>query len=176
MRMFPVTLIAAIAVVLVPLASSAQTAPVKAEVRQDWTGMKDTLMKIADAMPGDKFSYKSTPPQRSYGEQLLHIATANVNVLKDMGGKVQPPTINTKATAKADIVKALGDSFDYGTAIIDEQTDQSMLLRVKTPFRVGDSTRARVFYLLVGHAWDIYGQMAVYLRLNGITPPASQQP
>ena len=41
---------------------------------------------------------------------------------------------------------------------------------------IGTTSRIRLFYLLVGHAWDIYGQMAVYLRLNGITPPASQRP
>ena len=176
MRMVAIMMVAAIVGVLAPSPLAAQTAPVKAEVRQDWTEMKDTMMKIGEAMPGDKFSYKPTPAQRSCGEQILHVASANVSVLKDVGGKAQPPTINMKATAKAEILKALGDSFDYGTALIDEQTDLSMLQRVKTLFHVGDATRARVFYLLVGHAWDIYGQMAVYVRLNGITPPASQRP
>ncbi len=175
MRMPIVMLIAATLGVLAPLPLAAQTAPVKAEVRQDWTELKATMMKIADAMPEDKFSYKSTPAQRNYGEQILHVASANVTVLKDVG-PAQPPTINMEATSKAEILKALGDSFDYGTALIDHQTDQSILQTVKTLFHVGNATRSRVFYLLIGHAWDIYGQMAVYLRLNGITPPASQRP
>jgi hypothetical protein len=38
---------------------------------------------------------------------------------------------------------------------------------------MGPSARVRVVYYVIGHTWDIYGQMAVYLRLNGITPPAS---
>ena len=50
-------------------------------------------MKIADAMPEDKFSYKSTPAQRNYGEQILHVASMNVTVLKDVG-TAPPPTIN----------------------------------------------------------------------------------
>jgi hypothetical protein len=41
---------------------------------------------------------------------------------------------------------------------------------------MGPSTRARVMFFLNSHTQDIYGQMAVYLRLNGITPPASQRP
>ena len=130
---------------------------------------------VADAMPEDNFSYKSTPAQRSYGEQILHVASVNLTVLKNVG-TAQPPPINLNVTSKAEIVKVLGDSFDYGTALIDQQTNQSMLQKVKTPFHVGDSTRGRVFNLLIGHTWDIYGQMAVYLRLNGITPPASQRP
>jgi hypothetical protein len=40
----------------------------------------------------------------------------------------------------------------------------------------GPSTRARVVFFVIGHTWDIYGQMAVYLRLNGLVPPASQRP
>jgi uncharacterized damage-inducible protein DinB len=40
---------------------------------------------------------------------------------------------------------------------------------------MGPSTKARVVYYVIGHTWDIYGQMAVYLRLNGMTPPASQR-
>ena len=42
--------------------------------------------------------------------------------------------------------------------------------------RAGPSTRARVFSSLIGRTWDIYGQMAVYLQLNGGVPPASQRP
>lgn len=167
--------IAAAFIITAPYAGSAQTASIKDEVRRDWTQMKDTMMKISDAMPEDKFSFKTTPPQRNYGEQILHVATANVGFLQSLGGKAQAPTINAKATAKAEILKALADSFDYGTALIDEQTNETVLQTVKARF-LGESSRARVAYFLIGHAWDIYGQMAVYLRLNGIVPPASQRP
>jgi hypothetical protein len=156
-------------------AATAQTASIKDEVRRDWIQMKDTMMKISDAMPEDKFSFKTTPPQRNYGEQILHVAGANVGFLQSLGGKATPPAINAKATAKAEILKALADSFDYGTALIDAQTNETMLQAVKARF-LGESSRARVAYFLIGHAWDIYGQMAVYLRLNGIVPPASQRP
>jgi hypothetical protein len=50
-----------------------------------------------------------------------------------------------------------------------------MLQTVKAPF-LGESSRARVFTFMIGHTWDLYGQLAVYLRLKGHVPPASQRP
>ena len=152
----------------------AQSSPVQGEMVKDWTMQKDTITKIADAMPEDKFGFKATPAERSYGEQILHIAGANVGIMKALGAKAAAPTINTKATSKADIIKALADSYDYGLAALKEQTDQSMLEMVDGPRFLGRSTRARLVGFTMAHAMDIYGQMAVYLRLNGIVPPASR--
>ena len=63
---------------LAPFSASAQTPTIAGELLKDWQAQKETMMKIADAMPADKFGYKSTPPQRSYAEQILHVAGANV--------------------------------------------------------------------------------------------------
>lgn len=155
----------------------AQAVSIQADVLKDWTSLKDTMMKIADALPEAKFVYKSTPAQRNFGEQILHIAQVNVGLLGAIGGKAKAPVIDMKATKKADILKAMADSFDYGTALIKEQTDQTMVAAapMPPPF-LGPSTRARLFYGLVGHTWDIYGQMVVYVRLNGGVPPASVRP
>ena len=152
----------------------AQSASIQNEAVKDWTNQKELLTKIADAMPEDKFGFKSTPAQRSYGEQILHIAGANVGLFKTLGAKAEAPTINMKATSKADILKALADSYDYGLAALKEQTDQTMLETVNGPRFLGPSSRARIAAFAMSHAMDIYGQMAVYLRLNGIVPPASR--
>jgi hypothetical protein len=48
---------------------------------RDWTMQKDTMMTISAAMPGEKFAFKPTPPQRNVGEQVLHVVEANVNQL-----------------------------------------------------------------------------------------------
>ncbi len=177
--MKPVLSCVALAWTLVIVSTShaaAQSATLNRELPKDWTVLKETMMKIADAMPEDKYSYKSTPAQRDYGQQILHVAGGNIAYVRFLGGKAPAPTIDRNAKAKADILKALADSFDYGTAVIKEQTDQSMLETVQTNQFLGTSSRARVIYFLLGHTWDIYGQMAVYLRLNGLVPPASQRP
>ena len=164
-----------------PPAAATTTAPapasqVLAQLRADWLAQKDTMMKIADAMPEAKFGYKSTPPQRNYGEQIMHVALANVDLLKTLGGKAAPPAFTAEsAKTKAEILKALADSYDYGTALLDEQTEATVLQPVSNPPSVlGPASRARIVWTLLAHTMDIYGQMAVYLRLNGIVPPASR--
>ena len=136
----------------------AQTASVQDGALQDWMRLKDTMLKIAEAMPEDRFGYRPTPPQRTFGEQILHIAEANVNQMGRFGSTVVAPAINMKATTKADILKALGDSFDFGTAALKEQTDQTMVgTATSTPFDrfMGPSTKVRVAVLRdrphVGH-------------------------
>ena len=149
-------------------------AAVRADLIKDWERQKATLLAIADAMPEDKFSFKSTPAQRSYAEHIMHVATVNVDILKLVGGQAPPPTFTAEsAKTKADILKALGESYDHGIALLNEQTDASVTETVEAAF-LGPSTRARVFWFLLGHSMDTYGQLAVYLRLNGIVPPASR--
>ena len=155
-------------------AAPAATATVLGDLLKDWERQRDTMMKIADAMPEDKFGYKSTPPQRSYGEQVMHIATVNVDVLKWIGGQTPAPSFTAEsAKTKADMLMAMADSYDFGIALLKEQTDTTITQTIDGRF-LGPSTRARIFWFLLGHSMDIYGQMAVYLRLNGIVPPASR--
>jgi uncharacterized damage-inducible protein DinB len=151
-------------------------ATIHGDLLKDWANQKDMLVKIANAMPEDKFGFKPTPAQRSFGEQVLHIAQVNDMLVGAVGGKTPaPPAVNMKATGKAEIVKAMSDSFDYGTKVINEFNNTTIQETVQAPF-MGASTRARVLFFLNSHTQDIYGQMAVYLRLNGIVPPASQRP
>jgi uncharacterized damage-inducible protein DinB len=167
-----------VAAALAGTAAAAQTVSVLDGAIKDWTSQRDTLVKIANAMPEDKFGFRPTPAQRTWGEQILHIAQANVIQMGRLGAKTPAPEVNMKATSRTEILKALSDSFDYGTAVLREQTDETIVQQASnTRFDrfMGPSARVRVVYYVVGHTWDIYGQMAVYLRLNGITPPASQR-
>ena len=151
-------------------------ATVYGDVVKDWAGQKDLLVKIAGAMPDDKIGFKPTPAQRSFGEHILHIAQVNVALLAAVGGKTPAPTIDMKATTKAAMIKQMTDSFDYGAALLKEFDNTTIQGTVTQPFGMGPATRARVFFFLVAHTQDTYGQMAVYLRLNGGVPPASQRP
>jgi uncharacterized damage-inducible protein DinB len=157
-------------------AAPAPNSQVLMQLRSDWQAQKDMLMKIADAMPENKFAYKSTPPQRTYGEQIMHVASTNVDLLKVLGGSAAAPGFTAEsAKTKADILKALGDSYDYGTALLNELSETTVLEPVKdSPPWLGPASHARIIWTLLAHTMDIYGQMAVYLRLNGIVPPASR--
>jgi uncharacterized damage-inducible protein DinB len=155
-------------------APAAGGATVRGDLLADWREQKDMMLKAADAMPEDKFGFKSTPPQRSYGEQVMHIASTNVDLLKMVGGQAAAPTFTAdSAKTKADMLKALAESYDYGIALLEAQPDAWATETIDAGF-LGQATRARVFWFLLGHSMDTYGQMVVYLRLNGVVPPASR--
>jgi len=164
------------ALVVMPQLARAQTTTLHGELLKDWTELKPVMMAIATAMPEEKYTYKSTPAQRDYGQQIMHVANANMLYLRFFGGKAPAPAFNRNATSKAEILQALAASFDFGEALIREQSDQSMMQIIQTNQFLGPSSKARVIYFLIGHTWDIYGQMAVYLRLNGVVPPRSDRP
>jgi hypothetical protein len=149
---------------------------VLADLIKDWNDQKAQMMQIADAMPEETFGFRSTPPQRSYGEQIMHAALINLDLLTLLGGTAAAPTFTAESvTTKAEILQALADSYDYGTALLQEQTEVTIRQNIQdAPSWLGPSTRARIFWTLLAHSMDVYGQMAVYLRLNGIVPPASR--
>ena len=157
--------------------SSTQTpsSQVLRDLRTDWQAQKDTMLKIANAMPESKFGYKSTPAQRSYGEHIMHVALTNVDLLKALEGKAPAPTFTAESVkTKDEILKALADAFDYGTALLNEESEATIGQPAQgSPSWLGPATRARIIWTLLAHTMDIYGQMAVYLRLNAIVPPAS---
>jgi uncharacterized damage-inducible protein DinB len=158
-----------------PAAVAPATTSLQADLMKDWDGLKDTMVKIADAMPPDKYDYRPKPEVRTYGEQILHVASATVLILKAIDPKVTPPTIPATAATKADAVKALTEAFDFGSTLLKGQTNATLGETVAGPSFLGPSTRARLVYRTMGHTWDEYGVMTVYLRLNGLVPPASQR-
>ena len=159
----------------------AQTATLAGDLLADWQQQKRMMMGIAGAMPEEAFSFKPTDAQRTYADQILHIAGANVYLMQHMGGASAAPDVDTtdfrvfglSATSKADVLAALGAGYDYGIAVLQEFSDEQLLETIAGPRYLGNVTRVRMAYFTLSHAMDIYGQMAVYLRLNGVTPPAS---
>ena len=149
---------------------------VACDLQGDWDRNKGLIAGIANAMPDDKFSYKPTPAQRTFAEQVMHVATIDVMLLGTMGAKTPAPKLNEKASTKADVLAELQKSQDYGTAVLKEFSDAQLSERVKSlPFMGPTVSRLRLAYFSISHGQDIYGQMAVYLRLNGVTPPASNR-
>jgi hypothetical protein len=168
-----------VACALAPPVSLAQnTAPaaapvdsLAADIQKDWLAQKTRILAMAGAMPEEKYSFKPTPEQRSFGEQLSHLAEAHVRMLSpvDVGKAVTAPAVgHDHGNGKAAVMKLLGDAYDYGTAVL--KANQGALLTVDK-----STTRARAFWAAMGNAQNHYGQCVVYMRLNGIVPPASRK-
>src|SRR6185503_14670810 len=125
-------------------------ATIHGDLVKDWAAQKDTIVKIASAMPEDKLGFKPTPAQRNFGEHIMHIAQVNMMLLPLVGGKAPAPKINMNAKTKADMVKAMSDTFDYGAALLKEFDNMSIQGTVQAAF-MGPSTRARILYFLIAH-------------------------
>ena len=151
------------------------------EVENDWTRNNVLILGLANAMPEDKFGFKPTPPQQSFGERVLHAAQVNLMLLEVLGAKTPAPKIDMSVTSKAASIDALQRVGDYGVAVIKELGEQGLQVRIDSPpqmewFMGSKVSRQRVLYFLMTHSQDTYGQLVVYARLNGVTPPASRQP
>lgn len=150
---------------------------VACDVQGDWGRGYALLIGVAEAMPEDKFGAKPTPAQESFGQRLMHVANIDLKLVSTLGGKTPAPMVNPKAASKAEIVAALRQVSEYGSAVLKEFNDQQLAERVTSmPFLGPTASRLRVIYFAMAHSQDIYGQLVVYLRLNGITPPASNRP
>ena len=143
------------------------------DVQVDWAAQKELFVNAADAMPDDKFGYQPTPGQQSYGVRIMHVVQANQLLVGLLGGKTPAPAINMKAATKAEVMTALRLSMDHWDVVLKEFTDQQLNERVAAGGFM--ASRLRLVYMSIAHSLDIYGQMVVYLRLNGIVPPASRR-
>jgi uncharacterized damage-inducible protein DinB len=137
----------------------------------------------AKAMPEDKYSFAPTSGEfkgvRTFGQQVKHVAAANYmfgsGVLGekppvDTGGENGPDAIKSKD----EILKFLNDSFVYLHKALASVTDKNQLDQIDTPFGM-KASRLGFASFAPTHVMDHYGQMVVYLRMNGLVPPASQQ-
>jgi uncharacterized damage-inducible protein DinB len=137
----------------------------------------------AEAMPEDKFDYAPTAGEfkgvRNFGEQIKHVAAVNYifgaailgeKVPVDVGDESGPSSLKTKA----EILSYLKNSFVYVHKAIATINEKNLVEPLKSPFGEGSITRLGVATSVSAHAFDHYGQMVEYLRMNGIVPPASK--
>jgi len=148
------------------------------------SNLEHEFVPAAEAMPEDKYGYAPTAGEckggRTFGQQIKHVAAVNyilgAAILQEkppveLGGESGPESVKTKA----EIVKYLKDSFEYAHKAIRTINEKNFLEPIKSPFGDQSSTRLEVAGIVTWHGFDHYGQMVVYLRSNGIVPPASRR-
>ncbi|HXP84302.1 MAG TPA: DinB family protein [Bryobacteraceae bacterium] len=151
--------------------------PLSDEVRESYRIFKTNFLKMADRMPAEKYGFKPVPEVETFGQRLAHIIVANTRACAGLKGESK--SVGPRSTAKADLVVALRDSFAYCDTVFESITDAAAVQMVagtigNPPLPAGTvRSRLSVLYSIVRHSNEMYGYMAVYLRLNGIVPPSS---
>ena len=164
---------------------SQQPSPTVASVvDREISDIENLILNAAESMPEDKFNF--TPESlnitgddykgvRTFAVQVKHVASSNYFIWSPLTGDKVPENIKdgngpADLKNKEDIIRFLRDSFALGHKAAAALTAENML---QTPGN-SKSTRLHLATFGVAHAYDHYGQMVEYLRMNGIVPPASR--
>ena len=142
------------------------------------------FVPAAEAMPEATFNFAPTNGEfkgvKTFAQQVRHVASSNYmfgagiageKPPAELGGENGPEALKTKA----EIIKYLKDSFSYAHKAFAGIQDATATASIPTPWAKGTTTRLGLANFTVAHGFDHYGQMAVYLRMNGIIPPASRK-
>lgn len=175
---------------MLTVAAAAQAPKPKEEHRSVTEVLDHTVLNLehdfvpaAEAMPEDKFGFAPTNGEfkgvRTFAQQIKHVAAVNYELGAalleqkppvDIGDETGPASI----TSKADILKFLKESFAYVHKAIATINENNLVGTVRSPFGEMAVTRLSLATTVAWHGFDHYGQMVVYLRMNGIVPPASR--
>jgi uncharacterized damage-inducible protein DinB len=173
-----------------PNAEAKKTSPptVASAVDQQVSILEREFVSAAEAMPDDKFNF--TPVSlnisgseyktvKTFAEEVRHVAATNYLLWGAITGDKSPIESKedngpSELKTKAEIVKYLKDSFAIGHKAAKSLTAENAAAQVPNPFGQGQTTKLFCATFAVAHAFDHYGQMVEYLRMNGIIPPASR--
>ena len=165
-------------------AAPAQAPTVASVVDREISNVEKQIIDVAEAMPEEKFNFlpeslnisgANYKGVRSFAGQLKHVAASNYFIWSPLTGDKLPEGLKDgngpqNLKTKAEIVSFLKDSFALGHKAAATLNAENMLQNPGS----SKSTRLRLGVFGAEHAFDHYGQMVEYLRMNGIVPPASR--
>ena len=169
------------ALLLLAASAAAQTTPaptkdpVSSALRDILPGRRKNTVAAVEAMPAEKFNYKPTADQMTFGHLVVHITETN-DLLCSKAAAFPPPKVDeVKETDSNDkLVAALKASFDFCSGALAKM-DDSRLAETTEIFPGRQGSRAWASMILAGAWTDHYAQAAMYLRLNGVLPPTAKK-
>jgi uncharacterized damage-inducible protein DinB len=162
------------------LNSGAQVAPhgtgFRAEYLAELSVSEDHLVRLAEAIPADKYRWRPATGVRSVSEVLLHIAGSNFNLPRVLGvasrDSMAGRDYDKSMRRKEDVVAALRASFVFLRRAIEQLPDS--VADKKIPWFDGENSYRGVLYFMARHTGEHTGQLIAYARVNGIVPPWSE--
>ena len=164
-------------------------APVEVRSRAEetlewWNHVGKKLLAIAKDFPEDKYDFKVQKDQRTFAENLIHVAAVDYDIVSRVAGsqvgpdfgkdKHNPPRDAYKT--KAEVVKLLEDAVAAGAKVIQEQGDAGLEKTQPFGWETGRHVVHNSYIWLTGieHSTEHFGQLVVYYRANNLVPPESR--
>jgi len=140
-----------------------------------WNEVGRKLIAMAEDFPEDKYDFKPTPAQRTFAEQLLHVAGSN-DFFTDVANGKKPKDDESREhfKTKAEVVAYVKKSFADGAAVIKQKGDKSLLEMVVEAEEGRTVPLQDLAYGVIEHGGEHYGQLVVYYRVAGLVPPESR--
>lgn len=146
-------------------------------LQRGYNGFKTNFTAAAEKMPEADYSFKpgSTPEARTYAQVIAHIAQAQFGQCSGLKGVPNPMAgkqLEQELKTKAEVTKALADSFAMCDELFANLTDASATEMVKAG--QNEQTRAASLYGVIVHGNEMAGTAYVYLRSKNIVPPSTE--
>ena len=141
-----------------------------------YQNIQRNLLEAAEKMPEADYAFKPTPEVRPFGQLVAHVALSQFGTCATLKGDATPPHKEEKeeaARSKSELVALFKESTAYCDPVLTSLKDEDMTVLTKA----GQNQVAKGLFLLgtVTHGNEMYGTMAVYLRLKGIVPPSTER-
>jgi uncharacterized damage-inducible protein DinB len=162
-----------VAVAASPLLAQSTSPGMAKELVTAWERAAADIIDVAEAMPEERYDFKPAPDVRTFGDQLVHVAGIVQRFIDTAKGTKSESGQPHKTMSKAEVIGLLKQTFQEGKENFVSLTDAQLLEPVKFPF--GDRMVSRYGFWM-GPLYQVanhYGQLIIYLRMNGIVPPAT---
>lgn len=151
------------------------------ELLEQWNSVGNKVVAMAEDFPEAKYDFKVQKDQRSFAENLLHIAGTDYLLLSTIKGSKMGPTFKgedpprSEYKTKADVVKLLKAAVADGAAMIKAEGEAGLNKTTKFPFGNMMVHNSFNWTEAIEHTGEHYGQLVVYYRANNMVPPASRR-
>jgi uncharacterized damage-inducible protein DinB len=158
-----------------PAAPAGPTDPLSRVLFGMYNIIKLNVTQSADKMPEADFGYQPTKEVRTFGQMLAHVANSNYSYCATAKGEPNPnkDDFEKTKTTKADIAKALADSFAFCDGVYSTLTDAKAMELITAG--QNQVPRARALISVISHDNEHYGNLVTYLRLKGLVPPSTER-
>jgi uncharacterized damage-inducible protein DinB len=147
--------------------------PMMAAIKAQHEQVKGYLLKTAETVPENLYSFRATPEVRTIAQLIGHVADGSAGICASASGD-KPPSLNAEKsmTSKAQLTKALAEALAFCDKVIAGMDDKRAMEATKF-FVGGTSPRGMIIAFNNSHNFEHYGNLVTYMRLNKIVPPSS---
>ena len=155
------------------------------EMLEWWNHVGNRLIAMAKDFPEDKYDFKVQKDERTFAENLLHVAAVDYDLIRrvsqsdigpDFGENKHNPSRDAYKT-KADVVKLLEQAVADGAAVIKQQGDTGLDKTMPFGWETGKHVVhiSYIWLTAIEHSTEHFGQLVVYYRANNLVPPESRR-